>query len=428
MRLIIISAGVFLLIVSCNTGENAFGRIDPLDSSLPVPQKIEVVKVQNISGGAKMKVKIPDDKNIKGVVATYIRKGEEVKARVSRYVDSLKVEGYADTDEHIVKVASFNANGVESEPVDVVIRPMPSAVKLVKPEIMASAGGVKIRISGNSMKSALAVCILRDGDVANAEKPLKDIRWVEVTTLFTQSNSTLTRRGIEPSPAIFGVYLRDRWGNISDTVKAVLTPLNEIAIPKAGFSYFNPGDDNCFSLSDENPSYPVKGLWDNSGHSSSPHFLAIEKCPVPCWLTIDLGKTVEISRIATLPRQFYNVWKDKHPRDFEFWGSMKPSGKPGIGEHGFDDSWFCLGKFTQYKPSGYNEDGTVGKLTTEDYEYFNKGNDFELDSDKFPHAFDQLRYLRIVFVNTFTTFELPDATEAAGIQLGEITLYGQIVK
>ena len=428
MRLDIISALTLALFVSCKGGENVFGRIDPLDSNLPVPQKVEVVKVKNISGGANLWVSIPDDKNIKGVVATYDRKGEEIKARISRYVDSLKVEGYADTEEHLVKISSFNANGTESEPVEVKIKPLPPAIKVVTPEIIASAGGVKIRISGNSMKSDLAVCLLRDADVANAGKPLKDMKWVEVTTLFTQSNSVLTKRGIEPVEAVFGVYIRDRWGNVSDTIKAVLTPLSEIKIPKTTFAYFDPGDDNCFSLSEENPAYPVRGLWDNSGHSSSPHFLAIGKSPIPCWLTIDLGITVELSRIATLPRMYYNVWKNAHPRDFEFWGSMKPSGKPGSGEHGFDDSWFCLGKFTQHKPSGYNEDGTVGNLTTEDHEYFNAGNDFELDSDKFPRAFDQLRYLRIVFANTFTTFELPDATESSGIQFGEITPFGQIVK
>lgn len=429
MKRILLYTLSLLLIASCKDGENSFGRVDQIDGNIPVPQPAEVVAVKPTSGGAVIKIRIPDDRNIKGVIATYYRNGKEINARISRYVDSLKIEGYADTEEHIVQVSSFNANAVKSTPVEIRFRPLMPAIRIVKPEILASAGGVKIRITGNTMKSDLAVCLLRDPNMANADKPIDRMNWIEVTTLFTASNNImLTRRGIEPVKAIFGAYLRDRWGNISDTVKTILTPLEEIKIPKKNFKYFDPGDDNCFSMSAESSSYPVAGLWDDSGNSSSPHFLAIGKCPIPCWLTIDLGQTVELSRIATLPRQLYNVWRDAHPRDFEFWGSMNPSGKPGDGEHGFDDTWFCLGKFTQFKPSGYNEDGTVGNLTTEDYEYFNNGNDFELDNEKFPHAFDQLRYLRIVFKSTFATFLIPDANSAAGIQFGEITPWGQIVK
>ncbi len=429
MRKILLFYLVLLILSACNSWNGTYGRIDQINKNMPVPEKVEVTAVKCIGGGAVIWIKIPDDKYIKGVVATYYRKGVEVNTRISRYIDSLRVEGYSDTEEHTIKVSSFNVNGIKSKPIEVKFHPLPPAIRVVKPELIASAGGIKVKITGNTMKSSLAVCLLRDADVSNAGKPVSMLKWKEVTTLFTESNNIfLTRRGLEPVSAVYGVYLRDRWGNISDTIKSVLTPLKEIQIPKDKFAYFNPGDDNCFSISEERPAYPVKGLWDGSGSSYSPHFLAIGKCPIPCWLTIDMGCMVELSRISTLPRINYNIWRDAHPRDFEFWGSKKPSGKSGLGEHGFDDTWFCLGKFTQFKPSGYKEDGSLGELTTEDYEYFNKGNDFELDSDKFPHAFDEIRYLRIVFVDTFETFLIPDATEASDIQLGEIIPWGRIIK
>lgn len=428
MKKIVLYSITLALSLACSSNVNEFGRIDQLDNSLSKPQPVEVTKVKTMSGGAVLWVKIPDDKNIKGVVATYTRNGEEVNARISRYLDSLLVEGYADTKEHEVSVSSFNVNEMKSTPVVVKFNPEAPAVETVSPEVVASAGGVKIKITGNPDKSSLAVCILRDADLANYDKPVKDIKWKEVTTLFTASdNITLTRRGIEPTEAIFGVYIRDRWGNISDTLKSRLTPLEEVKIPKTGFKYANPGDDNCFDLEAERSTYPVTGLWDDSGLSASPHFLAVDKCPMPCWLTIDMGLTVELSRIATLPRIGYNIWAGGQPRDFEFWGSMNPSGKPGKGEHGFDDSWFCLGKFTQFKPSGYNADGSVGTVTQEDAAYFNAGNDFELSNEAYPHAYDAIRYLRIVFVDTFDTFLMPDATEG-GIQFGEVTPWGQVAK
>ncbi len=419
-----------LLLVCC--AEENHGRIDQLDDSLSAPEKVEVTKVVSTAGGAILWVKIPDDKNIKGVVATYTRNGETVNSKISRYVDSLSVEGYADTDEHEVKVCSFNVNEDRSEPVSIKFTPLAPAIRTVSPSMIATAGGVKIKITGNEGKSDLAVCLLRNEDASNIGKPVSEIHWKEVTTLFTASNDiTLTRRGIEAEEALFGVYIRDHWGNISDTTMAVLTPLPEVKIPKSGFTYSGEAvyakDDNIFSMDSERSTYPVKGLWDDSGYSSSPHFLAVDKVPIPCWVTIDLGNNVELSRIATLPRIAYpQIFGDGHIRNFEFWGSMDPTGEKGDGEHDFDDTWFCLGKFIQNKPSGYEADGSVGTITQEDQEAFNAGNDFELDDSQYPRAYDHLRYLRIV-MTSFAAWEMPDAANSA-IQLGEITLYGRVVE
>ena len=416
------------ILAACSSGANEFGRIDQIDESIPQPQPVsQITEVRAISGGAIIKVKIPDDKNIKGVVATYERNGEQIQSKISRYVDSLRIEGFRDTQERSVEICTFNSNETKSTPTIVKISPLAPAIQTVVPEMSATAGGIKVKISGNSDKSDLAVCILRDADLSDKDKPVSDIKWVEVTTLFTASdNISLTRRGIEAEEAIFGVYIRDHWGNISDTIKTVLTPMVEVMIPKAGFKYADPGDDNIFQMSSESSTYPVKGLWDGTGTSAAYCFFAVGTCPIPAWLTIDMGHTCELSRIATLPRIAYTIWANAHPRDFEFWGSMAPTGREGSNEHGFDDTWVCLGKFTQYKPSGYEEDGSVGTVTQEDSQYFNAGNDFELDPEAYPHSSDRIRYLRIVFASTFATFELKNATEAAGIQFGEITPYGQV--
>ena len=58
-----------LLVSGC--AEDNHGRIDQLDKDLPAPQPVEVTGVKPTSGGAVLWVRIPDDKNIKGVVATY---------------------------------------------------------------------------------------------------------------------------------------------------------------------------------------------------------------------------------------------------------------------------------------------------------------------------------------------------------------------
>ena len=412
-------------------------RVDQ-HANVGIPVPITVKSVRSIPGGAVIKVTIPDDPNLKGVVAVYNRGGEEVNTKISRYVDSLTVEGYADTQKHIVTLYSFNVNEERSSGVDVEIQPLTPAILSVKYDVIESFGGVKVHIMQNTSKSDLAICILRDADLGDAGKPLSKMKWVEVTTLFTASEDIfLSRRGIEPVPAIFGVYLRDHWGNVSDTTTAVLTPIVEAKLDTVkvnGVLYYkyknaNLTDDNCEEL---DGSHPITALWDGSGLSQTPYYFASQpSVPSPTWLTIDLGHKARLSRITTLPRIGYVIFGGGAVRDYEFWGSLAPTGKSvAITEdnpYGYDDTWFCLGKFTQAKPSGYLSNGLPGDVTSEDGLAFNAGNDFEFDPVQYPHCNDEVRYLRVVFAHTFTTFEYGHNTSNRQVQTGEVTPFGQPV-
>lgn len=403
------------------------GRIDQIDNTIPVPKPIEVVQVYSTPGGAVIKVKIPDDDNLKGVMATYERNGEIVNTKISRYLDSLVIVGYADTTERVVQVSSFNVNEVQSSPVNVTIKPLIPAIQTVEFDIVEAFGGVKIHIMNNTSKADLAVCLLADKNLSNINLPNDSKKWVEITTLFTASEDIfLPRRGLESVETIFGVYLRDRWGNKSDILTKVLTPLEEVRLDKKKFRYFNPGDDNSFSTNSS--LYPIEALWNESGASSSGNFYASTSSnPMPQWFTIDLGVQAKLSRIGKMARIDYNIWSDAHPREYEFWGSMAPTGQVvPTNEHGFDDSWFKLGYFEQPKPSGYNPDGTVGSYTPEDREYFNTGTEFEIDNTDYEHAYDELRYLRVVIINTFSTWETK--AQVGQIQLGELTPFGQVIE
>lgn len=432
----ILSLVLALALVSCS-GELG-GRIDQY-ADVPVPGPVSVKSIRSIAGGAVIKVTIPDDANLKGIVAEYERNGEIVNAKISRYVDSLTVEGFADTRPHKVNLFSFNVNEERSAPVEVTVEPLEPAIRVVKPTLIASFGGVKILIENNESRSDLAICLLRDEDLSDLSKPIDQMKWVEVTTLFTSSNDIrLSRRGLDPVEAIFGVYLRDHWGNISDTTYAVLTPIKEVQLDKSKFTDARIADDNCTTQNATN--YPVNSLWDGSGLSAVPHFFASDPGnPSPCWLTIDLGVTAQLSRVATLPRIGYVIYGGGAVRDYEFWGTpgipngdgtySKPDGEINpSNEHGFDDIWFCLGKFTQIKPSGYLASGMPGDVTAEDSQAYNAGNDFEFDPAQYPHCNDPLRYLRVVFAHTFTTFELGHNATNRQVQTGEVTPFGLVVE
>ena len=430
MKKIITYALFVLLACACDTRYDQYQRLLPTDESVPGPMPVTVTGVRSIAGGAVIKVSYPDDNNIRGTIATYERNGVVVTSKVSRYVDSLVVEGFPDTGTHEVEIASFNVNEVKSASETVKITPLEPAIKTVVPTITATFGGVKILIEGNESKSDLAVCLLRDADLSDESKPIKDRKWVEVTTLFTASNNIrLTRRNLAPEEALYAVYIRDHWGNTSDTTSVKLKPEEETRIPVTTFKDANLPDDNCKSANSSN--YPFMALFEQvpSGASSIPHFFACDQAPRPCWLTVSFGLTAQLSRVHTLPRIDYNIWTNAHPRDFEFWGWGEEENPTGVenpdNPHGFQTGWKLLGTFTQYKPTGYDEQGYVGETSPEDREYFNAGNDFEFDASIWPDANNSIRYLRIVFVDNFATFKT-EATSMA-VQIGEITPYGKVI-
>ena len=435
-----------MLAAACS--EELGSRVDQ-HANVGIPAPITVKSIRSIPGGAVIKVTIPDDPNLKGVVAEYERGGSVVNTKISRYVDSLTVEGYADIKTHTVTLYSFNVNEERSSGVPVEIQPLKPAILEVSATMKESFGGVKVHIQNNKSKADLAICILRDEDLSDLSKPVSKRKWVEVTTLFTASEDIyLSRRGIEPKEAIFGMYLRDHWGNMSDTTSMVLTPIIEAKLDTVKyngklhykFSDAKITDDIC--ISQNASSYPVSALWDGSGASKIPYFFVSQEVDgyMPTWLTIDLGNMAHLSRITTLPRIQYHEYEDGAVRNYEFWGSpgelqpdgtyKKPSGKKvdptEDNPYGFDtDVWFCLGKFIQTKPSGYLSNGLPGDITAEDRQVFNAGNDFELDPSEYPHCNDPIRYFRIIFVDTFATFEFGRGTSNRSVQTGEVTPFGQ---
>ena len=235
-----------IFICACIDGANYFGRVDLMNYNIPAPSNVSVYSVRSISGGAVIKVNIPADDNVKGVIARYTRNGKQVNSKISRYVDSLTVVGFVDTKPHTVEIAAINVNEVESTPVKVEITPLEPAISLAKATLYQTFGGVKVRIEGNTPKENLTIVLLRDTDLSDFEKPTSQMKWEQVTTLFTAAETiTLPRRGIEPVEAIFGAYLRDRWGNVSDTVKAILTPLEEVELDRVNYIYAKRMDETC---------------------------------------------------------------------------------------------------------------------------------------------------------------------------------------
>ena len=55
------------------------GRIDQI-ANVPIPGKVTVTNIRSTAGGAVIKVAIPDDESLKGIVAEYERNGAIVNS------------------------------------------------------------------------------------------------------------------------------------------------------------------------------------------------------------------------------------------------------------------------------------------------------------------------------------------------------------
>lgn len=376
------------------------GRLDHIDNSIPAPGQISNVKVVNTPGGAILTYKLPNDPNLSYVKAIYeISPGNISESKASVYNDTLVVNGFGNTNTYTVKLFSVGLNEKVSEPLSVEVHPLtPPVVTAFKNlSIQAGFSGVKIRFQ-NELLANLAIVLLADTS--------GDGYFTQLQTYYTKAPSgSFSYRGMAPVKKTFKVYLRDRWNNKSDTLTSELTPLFEELVPKPFLSVNLPGDTN----SPVAAGYNVEQMW--NGILGTGIFASPWTSKIPQWFTFDLKQKVVISRLKEHQRATNYTYTGSNVKSFELWGSTNPDADGGW------KNWSMLGTFKSLKPSGL----PLGQMTAEDYAYgYTNGEDFELDSDVFPAAKQEVRYLR------FKTTE----TYGGGVQVTicEITFWGQINK
>jgi hypothetical protein len=392
------------------------GRLDHIDDSTPAPARVTDVQVTNTPGGALIRYKIPNDKNLLGVKVVYTRNGEVCESKASKYIDSLVVEGFGDTAPQEAQLYSVGMNEKLSEPVPVSINPLTPPVRTVKFDIEASFGGVVASLDENYSKANLALVLLMDTLYSSGTKR----QWMQVQTFHTESAARkFSRRGLPAKAIDFALYVHDRWGNMSDTVYRTLTPVEEVKLPKGTFRNMALPSD-YFQPAEGNNNYRMENLWNGVESNSSAIYASQFAAPMPSWVTIDMGYTASISRIQKWPRSNYELYSGSAPRTFELWGSNNPNL-----DGSWDDSWILLGEFEQFKPSGYGEGREIGPITDEDRVYWYEKTEFELSpTDNAPNPHIPVSYLRLKFTASYTTY----GTEAVQGQIiiAELTFWGQL--
>jgi hypothetical protein len=348
------------------------GHLSYPDTDGSIPEQVRDVKWKSAPGGAVITYKLPKDKSLSYVKAVYeIQPGVYREAKSSIYMDTLYLVGFGDTADYKVNIYSVGRNEKESVPVTLDVKPDIPPVKSVYRTLTLDVtfGGVRITFK-NESQADLAVFVMSD-TTARQE-------WFQLSPFFTSSREgDFAIRNLEAKPADFGIYIRDRWNNKSDTLIKNLTPLYEEPIPYANFKLVSlPSDKNKGQ-----GKYSVANLF-NGSFGAAEDWYKSEDDTYPQWFTMDMQQKVIFSRMKLFQAVQYPYVPD-WVKDFEIWGSNELTDDW--------DKWTLLGHFEGVKPSGLPDPS----YTAADMEYERAGEDYS-----FPIGIPAVRYMRFkVLIN-----------------------------
>ncbi len=357
---------------------------EPIGTDMSVPGKVSNVTVENLPGKAKLTYSLPDNSNLLYVKAVYkLASGKAHEVTSSFYSNSLMVEGFADTEPHEIKLYAVSRSNVSSEPVTVTVQPLEAPIwKVFKSLQVTNAFGGYNLAAANAEEDNVSIIVMK-------ENVFREFEVDNHKSVFTSAKDILSKiRGMDTINYEFRIFVRDRWGNSTDTSTVNVKPLFETQLKKSDFRAFVlPGDapqvTNGARLEyawDNRLGWPYVSFTHQSNGGDQPHMI-----------TFDTGRLTKLSRIWIRPfpewvptEQFYYLTTMKK---FEVYGSANPSLNGAL-----DESWVLLGSYEVVKQSGT----PYGQDTPEDRIRAAAGFNWDLDLDA-----PKVRYIRIKCLENF---------------------------
>lgn len=367
---------------------------EPLNGSGSAPDPVTNISVENLPGGARITYTVPSNPDFSYVEAVFSRKGnQQIKTISSLFNNFVELEGFADTNEHEVKLYSVSRSEKRSAPVTVKFTPSTPPIETVYNTIQVREdfGGVNIQFLNEGEKEYVLYTLVKDSTG----------NWTRYDRLYSKAATrNYSLRGFEPEPTDFAFYLTDKWQNSSDTLFTNITPIYEELIEKNWKLYPLPGDNYAPHYTNRD----ITKIWDDNITTNLGYFIGLlPGQPLPHWFTIDLTKPYKFSRMKVLQYYLTNyAYNLGNPRVFEIWGSNDPP------QDGSWNNWTMLVHCESIKPSG---SGPAIK-TAEDEAYAAAGEDYD-----FPGGLEAYRYIRFKTIETWGN--------AMNLLLFEITLWGQ---
>jgi hypothetical protein len=390
----------FMLIMAMACKEDIIGPMSD-DGSAPGP--ISNPQVTNLPGAAKIMYTLPKDPNLLYVKAEYELNGVSHEERASYFNNNLTVQGFGDTRERTVVLSAVSRSERPSEPVTVTVKPLSPPIEDIFKSltVIEAFGGINVAYTNiNKAKVVIEVLLDSAGE------------WINIGNEYTEiSAGNFSVRGMPSIERTFGVFVRDRWDNHSDTLEIKLKPIYEELLaapvykrntwpipqrpplPTAG-ALVTPGN-----LS----SWPFEEMF-NEVISSGDGFHTNERQPQPIWVPFDLGAKTKLSRFKIWQRQAGYIFNHGNPHKWELWGTNSPTDT---------SSWVLLGSYTMIKPSGGDSPGAE---TSQDNDVAVAGQEY----DFLPSA-PAVRYVAWKNLDSWGNI----GGETGFFHLSEMKLYGQ---
>ena len=386
---------ILLLLFGCKESDRGI----PVNQGDAAPHPVSNVEVENLPGGAKISYRLPKSDGLLYVMAQYnLRDSVQVEKKASYYKNSITIEGFPDTKTYTVKLYAVSQGGKKSDAVDVEIKPLiPPVTEVFRSLVMqATFGGVNIQFR-NSSKANVKINVITPDSLGFLSTA--GIHYTQI------DSGDFSIRGYDSVSRKFGVFVRDRWNNYSDTLFETIKPLYEQELDKTQFSEVHLETDTYEAFC---CGWAMTNLWDGITNVRSPVFHTKASGGMPQWFTFDLGKKTKLSRFKLYSRNTVGTegqngaYGSADPKEWEIWGSNAPD------NDGSWASWTLLGHFTSIKPSGQAEP------TAEDIQYAcvdGQGYDFPVDAQAF-------RYLRFKTLKTWGG--------ATRIYIAELSFWGTV--
>ena len=361
---------------SCSEENN----LTPVTADPTIPGQVTNVRTEALPGAVKLTYDMPAGQNLSYVKAECLMKNGVVRqAKASSYINNLTLEGFGDESEYTVNLYSFNRSEKSSAPTTVRVTPLEPNFRIVRKnlQLIGDFSGATV-IFDNPNEADLAINIIYVDSTGF---------WNDGESFYTKrKEGEVTLRGFKPEKTTFGVFLRDRWDNATDTLVEEVTPLFEKELDRLKFREARLANDAPYG----GWGWVMTNLW--NGTIGTPGYVIADNGPLPQWLTMDLGveKGATLSRIAIWNRNDGTVaasYAAQCVKKFEVWGCLDTPTPDGSW-----DCWTHLLDAEIIKPSGL----PMGVASDEDAQAILAGFDF-----KFPGGVPLVRYIRIKVTATW---------------------------
>lgn len=394
---IFISILIALLITAC-----AESKFEPNSTDKIAPQALEVTTVESIPGGAKIYFKLPVETDISYVKGEFMSNGVKRIVRSSIYNNYLLVEGLGSTNPVEITLYLVDHSENSSSPVVRSFTPTtpPIFTILGSIDVIPDFGGITAKWD-NPTKTEICFSFMVEDSVG----VLQDYE----ITFNNEEQGSFSLRGFDTDERLWGVYLRDKWGNKSDTLSVRRSPFfEEMLDKKKFFEVALPGDNTSVRSG-----RPLSFTWDNDLNTIWHTEPGVADGTPPQHFTICFGMDVEakLSRFVLYSRAESYYYGQHNLRFFQVWGTKEllheKSDQDYWRSNDWKADWFLIGDYEVVKPSGlpgsqYNE---LDKAVQD------AGFNFPI-----PLATDQVRYVRFEVSQTWAN--------SAALHFAEISFYG----